>query len=55
MSKNDYFYSVLSGINTFDKLKQFEALVMTMNINADARNRLLRQATRIYCNACPAI
>ncbi len=55
MSKNQSFYSVLYGINTFEKLKEFESLVMTLKINHDARNRLLRQATRIYCEACPII
>lgn len=55
MSKNDTFFSVLMGINTFEKLKEFEALVMNLKINVDAQNRLLRQATKIYCDACPII
>ncbi|WP_158513280.1 hypothetical protein [Aeromonas hydrophila] len=44
---------VLSEINSFDKLKEFEATVMKMKINYDLRNRLLRQATANFCNACP--
>lgn len=51
--KKQSIFSALSCIDSFDKLKEFEGMVMGMSINADLRNRLLRQATKNFCNACP--
>jgi ribosome-associated toxin RatA of RatAB toxin-antitoxin module len=48
-------FSALKGITSFEKLKEFEATVMKMNINYDLRNRLLRQATENFCLACPMV
>lgn len=52
-NKKHSIISVLSGIDSFDKLKEFEGMVMGMSINSDLRNRLLRQATENFCKACP--
>lgn len=51
--KKQSFFKALHGIDSFDKLKEFEGMVMSLSINADARNRLLRQATEYFCKACP--
>lgn len=47
-------FDAMNNITSFDALKAFEAAVMQMAINHDLRNRLLRQATENFCNACPA-
>lgn len=52
-NKKQSFINALNGINSFDKLKEFEGMVMGLSINVDLRNRLLRQATENFCKACP--
>lgn len=52
-NKKQSIFSALGGIDSFDKLKEFEGVVMGLRINTDLRNRLLRQATENFCKACP--
>lgn len=47
------FQKAITEITSFDKLKAFEAMVCKMSINHDLRDRLIRQATANFCNACP--
>lgn len=53
MTNKSSLFQAMNNLTSWEALKDFEASVMNMNINADLRNRLLRQATENYINACP--
>lgn len=45
----------IQKIHSFDDLKAFEARVSKMKINWTLRDKLIRQATENFINACPTI
>lgn len=45
----------IQNIHSFDDLKAFEARVSKMKINWTLRDKLIRQATENFINACPLI